>query len=211
MRCFPSLSLLVPFLVSALLLARPSRADETPLPAVTAEPVPPVTDPRPFRISLAGTLGLGPLARSTNDPTTEQAGSDLGVELRLQPYGTHGVVIAYTNAQGILGPIANIIDVAYSFPLITRPTIHGVTGAAFLDIGPAVALLHDSPPESDHTVVGGRVSLTADLHIYNFLLGVVGAYRGGIPIGVANDPWESDFSISARLGVVFDVKDPSVR
>ncbi len=202
-----------------LLVAKATHAQEvyetppSPPPPVVVVLAPPptpaapqtVAPARPLRISIAGTLGIDELMRPTSFTTNAQTGPGLGAEVRVQPEGGYGVLLAYKNTAGIFGPSVNVFDAACSIPLFGGRPLHGVSGAGFIDVGPSVGFVTTAEPTPNHTVIGGRATLTLDLHIWNFLLGVTAGYRGGISVGVSGDSWEGEFSASGRAGVVFDV------
>jgi hypothetical protein len=158
----------------------------------------------PFRIGAAGTGGYGSVHRSSSDPRSEGAMA-IGGELRLHPYSPHGVVLGYTYAEGIFGPRVSIVDTAYSLRVAGSRRLDGVTGALYVDIGPSMGFVSHAPPGPDHTVLGARVSLAADLQLWNFTVGPVLAYRGGVPLGGPQDGWEGALTVLARAGIVIDV------
>jgi hypothetical protein len=157
-----------------------------------------------FRVGGAVTGGYASLSRTTSDPTNQMGGFTLGGELRVYPYSDHGLVLAFTNAEAVFGPNVNIADVAYSLRIVGGRPLKGVTGAVYLDLGPSLGLVTHASPTPNHTVVGGRATATFDLHLANFTVGVVLGYRGGVPVGVRDDPWEGALSAVARCGVAFD-------
>jgi hypothetical protein len=159
---------------------------------------------RPFRIGAAGTIGYASVHRSTSDPTSEGAYA-IGAELRVHPYSQHGVVLAYTYAEGIFGPHVSIVDAAYSIRLIGGKPLHGATGALYVDMGPSIGFVSHAPPGPDHTVLGGRVSLAADVQLWNITIGPVASYRGGLPLGGPPDGWEGALTVFLRAGVVLDL------
>ena len=184
-------------LSTALSMARSSHAD---VPTEPEAPPPPA-----LRIGAALTGGYASLERSTSDPTNTTGGFTLGGELRVNPWSAHGILLAYTDAEGIFGPSVNIVDAAYSLRLLSSAKLEGVTGAVYLDLGPSVGYVRGASPTPNHAVLGGRASVTCDLQLANVVVGVTMGYRGGVPVGVEGDPWEGALSAVARLGVVFDV------
>lgn len=185
---------LVPPLVAFLASSREAQAQETDETSAA---------PAPLRIGVAGTLGYGSVHRSSSSPAEEGA-TAIGGELRVQPYSAHGFTLAYTYAEGIFGPRVSIADATYSLRVLGSRRLTGVTGALYLDLGPSVGFVSHAPPGPDHTVVGGRVSAAADMQIWNFTIGPVLAYRGGVPLSGPPDGWEGAVTLLLRAGFAFD-------
>jgi hypothetical protein len=179
--------------VLVLAIAGSARADETP-----------ETTKLPLRLGLAGTAGYGNVHRSSSEPSSEGAFA-LGGEARIHPYSQHGFVLAYTYAAGTFGPHVSIVDAAYSARLIGPKKLQGATGALYVDVGPSIGFVSDAPPSRDHTVLGGRASLVADIQIWSFAVGPVLSYRGGVPLSGTSDGWEGALTLFLRAGLVFDV------
>jgi hypothetical protein len=178
---------------ATLSLAGEARADDP-------ETSPPA--PKTFRVDASLTAGYASLHRDVSSP--QHVGAVvLGGELRLHPFEPHGAVLAYTRADGIFGPHVDMVDVAYSYRFIGAERLHGVTGAAYVDLGPAIGFVSQMSPS--HTVIGGRVSVAFDAHLGFFTLGTVLGYRGGVPISGPPDGWEGALTWLVRAGFVFDV------
>jgi hypothetical protein len=169
-----------------------------------AEDETPETTAHPLRVGVAGTAGYGKVHRSSSDPSSEGTIA-YGGELRVHPYSPHGFVVAYTYAAGIFGPNVSIVDGAYSLRVLGPKKLRDFAGALYFDVGPSVGFVSHAPPASDHTVLGGRVSIAADAQIWNFTLGPVLSYRGGVPLSGAPDNWEGALTVFLRAGLVFDV------
>jgi hypothetical protein len=181
-------------LLLCLLVPRTAGAQEKPDPGSPSDA---------FRASLALTGGLADMQRSHTE-STEERGLAYGAELRLHPYSPHGFVGGVTHASGIFGPEVTIIDAAYSWRLVGSSRLDGLTGAIYIDLGPSMGLVSRAKPEPDHTVLGGRATLTVDAQLYSFVLGAAVGYRGGVPLTAGTDPWESALTALVRAGIVFD-------
>jgi len=179
----------------SLFTAGRARADQPP-------PKMDVGPPRGLRVGFAGTAGVGYFHRTESSPHAE-TGLQAGAELRVHPFSPHGIVIGYTHASVVFGPTVDIVDAAYSLQLIGSRRLRNGTGAVYLDIGPAVGVV-GHPPSPDHAVLGGRATVTGDVHFSNFLLGMTLGYRGGVPTGDVRDRWEGAFCAFIRVGSVFD-------
>ncbi|GAC1364824.1 MAG: hypothetical protein NVSMB47_16340 [Polyangiales bacterium] len=185
-------ALLVASCVS-FVVAPSAHADETWVPPLGA-----------VRIGGALTGGYATLHRSTSTPSSTGALA-VGGELRVHPYSAHGLVLGFTQAEGIFGPRVSIVDAGYSLLLSGSRHLRGVTPAVYLDVGPALGIVSHAGPESNHAVLGGRVSLAVDLIFGGFVVGTVLGYRGGVPLGGQPDRWEGAFTWLARVGFAFDV------
>ncbi len=174
-------------------------------PAAESPPAdPPAVDAYlPLRIGLAAHGGLAYFHRSTSSPTTK-GGVVIGGELRVHPYSRHGGAVAVTYGGGIFGPDVTLIDAVYSYALIEPVPLRSVSTAVYLDVGPAVGLVSKAGPGPDHTVLGARASVTADLQISVFTLGITTGYHGGVPLGGPVDPWEGALTLMLRGGLVLD-------
>jgi hypothetical protein len=157
----------------------------------------------PLRLGAAGMLGRAIVHRSTSSPSSEAAVA-VGGELRVHPYSPHGFVLGYTYVEGPFGPRVSILDAAYSVRLVGSRTLRGVTGALYADIGPSIGIVTDAPPAPDHNVLGARASVAADMQIWNFTIGPLVAYHGGVPLSGAPDGWEGALTFLVRVGLVFD-------
>jgi hypothetical protein len=193
-----------------LVWVRPAHAEDAP-PTGSLDAHAPVANDQngwlthpAVRVSLALTGGLATMQRSTSDPTNDVGGFTFGGELRVHPYSAHGFVLAFSNSAGVFGPNVNVVDAAYSLRVLGAQRLTGVHPAVYLDLGPSVGFVSGASPTPDHTVLGGRASVALDLQLANFTLGLEGAYRGGVPLGVQNDPWEGEFSAVVRCGVALD-------
>jgi hypothetical protein len=160
------------------------------------------TAPVATRISLAASAGYVVFHRSTGDPAAVGA-IGWAVDLHVHPASVHGFFLGYTNAEAVFGPLVSIIDGGYSWRFFGTRRLEGVTGAGYLDVGPAVGIVSDATP--NHTVLGAHVSATLDAHLGFLAVGVVLSYRGGVPAGGPPDAWEGAASSMLRLGAVFDV------
>jgi hypothetical protein len=128
----------------------------------------------------------------------------VGGELRVHPYSRHGGAFAITGGGGFFGPNVTLIDAVYSYTLTVPRPLHGVTTAVYLDVGPALGIVSSAGPSPDHSVLGGRVSATADLQLSSFTIGITAGYRGGVPLSGAPDAWEGAFTAMLRAGLVLD-------
>ena len=152
-------------------------------------------------VSADGSLGYVLFHRSTSEPTT-QGGLAWALDVHLHPRSVHGFFLGYTHGEGIFGPKVTIFDGGWSWRFLGGRRVGGVSGAGYLDVGPAVGLVSDDNPS--HAVAGAHVGLTFDAHLGFFVLGVALAYRGGIPIAGPSDFWEGAASTMLRVGVVLD-------
>ena len=183
------------------------RPPPTAAPASGPETPPADEEPRgvylPLRIGLAAHAGLAYFHRSSSSPTG-MGGAALGGELRVHPYSRHGGAFAITYGGGVFGPNVTLIDAAYSYALTAPRPIHGLSSAVYLDAGPALGLVSHAGPSPDHSVLGGRVSVTADAQLAIFTIGITAGYHGGVPLSGARDGWEGAFTAMLRAGLVFD-------
>jgi hypothetical protein len=157
----------------------------------------------PLRIGLAAHAGIANFHRSSSSPSNE-TGAALGGELRIHPHSRHGGAFAITYGGGVFGPNVTLVDAVYSYALMEPRPFSGVSTAAYLDVGPALGLVTKAPPGPNHTVLGGRASITADLQLANFTLGISVGYHGGVPLGGPKDGWEGAFTALLRAGVALD-------
>lgn len=98
----------------------------------------------------------------------------------------------------------------------------GPHGALYADFGPSISAIGDclmcasyfaagptSTTTSAHAVIGLRAGLAADVYLWAFTLGLVGAVRAGLPTNDSGVTTEGAASIALRLGFTFDVSATS--
>jgi hypothetical protein len=163
------------------------------------------TTPIATRIDLSASLGLADFHRSTSDPTT-QGGGALGLDVHIHPSSEHGFFVGYTYGAGPFGPAVSIFDGGYSLLFLGERRIGGLSGACYLDLGPAVGFVSHLSP--NHVVVGGHAALDFDAYAGNLVLGLSASYQGGVPTGGVPDYWEGAMLVLLRVGGVFDVGAP---
>jgi hypothetical protein len=155
------------------------------------------------RVEIVSTGGIADFRRSTRQPNAE-GGVLLGGAIRVHPAGPHGIFATFVGGAAVFGPSVIAGDAGYSLRLFGSRFVEGVTGALHVEIGPALGSV-SGLGTTDHATFGGRAGITADVHLWNLLLGIEGVYRGGVPLGGTSDVWESALSTSLRAGVLFDV------
>jgi hypothetical protein len=179
----------------ALPVAPPARAEPAPVGNTIglggAHPA--------IRFSLAATAGGATFIRTAGGPSSE-GGIYLGGELRVHPYGPHGLLLAYAESEGIFGPHVSLFDLDYSLRVVAGRALHGVTGAVYFDLGPSVGYVRQGGP--DHFTVGGRVGAAADVYFGNVALGAVAAGRLGVPL--SRPGMEQALTLGLRLGFAWD-------
>jgi hypothetical protein len=151
------------------------------------------------------TLGLGYAHFHRTSSSPRSADDVVGaLALRLHPRSQHGVVLGVTLANGW------IFNAGYSLALLASRPLSGVSTGAYLDVGPALAIVSNATPSPTHVVLGGRAAATFDLHLGRYALGVTGAYQGGTPLGVSprvasvNDAWEGAVTALVHWTVITD-------
>lgn len=174
-------------LLLAVLFARTASADD---------------DTPPARMNLAGVAGIADFHRTVQSPSSE-GGVFIGATLRLHPTPMHGLFASFTTGEGVFGPSAATADAGYSLRLVGPRSLHGPSGAIYLDAGPAFAFVSGSGT-STHTTLGGRVGITAEARIAAVLIGLEAVYRGGLPVDTTQQ-WEDMLSVGLHLGFVFDL------
>ena len=174
-----------------------ARADDSP----TSTPKAPAAT----RIDLSASIGYVDFERSASDPST-QGGGAIGVDVHVHPGVEHGFFLSYVLGEGVFGPDVSIVSGGYSFLFLGTRELKGITGAGYLNLGPAVGVVSGMSP--NHVVVGGHAALTFDAHVGSLSLGFSLAYDGGVPTGGVPDAWEGAILGMLRLGAVFDVGSP---
>lgn len=168
------------------------------------------------RLSVAAAPGV-PLYMHRSGPSGSSSLGALAIggEARAHFGRWHGGLFAYS---AMMGPvIAQTFDLAYSLRLAGSPSLRGVTGAIYADFGPSLAILSGplfvaegasglpATANEGHVTLGVRASLAADVHIWNFVLGLVGSYHVGLPVVQSNSTSEGAVALALRLGVVGDI------
>jgi hypothetical protein len=155
-------------------------------------------------VSADGSVGYVMFHRSTSEPTTMGALA-WALDVHMHARSVHGFFLGYTHGEGLFGPKVTIFDGGWSWRFLGGRRVGNVSGAGYLDVGPAVGLVSEDNPS--HAVAGAHVGLTFDAHLGYFVLGVAFAYRGGVPIAGPPDVWEGAASTMLRVGFVLDAGD----
>ncbi len=176
----------------ASLAARVAAADDT-------------TEKPAARIDVAASAGAVDYERSAQSPNTNAGGFVSGL-VRMQPDGSpHGIFSTVGTGGAVFGPSVTTVDGGYSARVLGSSKLTGITSALFVEVGPAFGWVRGS--SYSHATFGGHVGVVADLHVWNFLLGIEGTYRGGVPLADVPDQWEGAASVGLHLGVTFDVQN----
>lgn len=181
----------------SLFLAAPSAfADETRYAdADTAVSVPRAND----RVSAVGGVAIGLLGRESGDATGGAIGGDVAYLFN----GVHGIHVGYAYAGAVFGPEVHIADVDYSWQWNTSPELRKVTASFGILIGPSLGFVsYGGNAPQEHATFGGRAGLFADLHLWQFTIGVDGTYRLGFASGFGA---ESFGSLGLHAGVSFEI------
>lgn len=183
----------------------PTAIAQTPSRAELPPAAPPPKEGAPFRLGLAIDGGYAYFHRTESSPRT-QGGVGLGAQVRIHPYSRHGFVGGVFRGAGIFGPGVTVIDAGYSLALFEPEPLDRGSLALFVELGPSFGIVEKATPSSDHTVLGLRGAVSAEVQISNFLVGASIGYRGGVPLtpGVV-DGWEGALTGVLRLGASFDL------
>ncbi len=188
-----------------------------------------VANAEPTRVSIASLGSPVPFTSFVLEHRLGERGASAtsfwpwGIEGTARIHGPHGFAVGALFAMSglsdpwVSGPPVVFFDAAYAPTWISSPRLIGLTGSVGLRIGPSVAIVQRTfypdeervPPGKvdvpTHAVVGSRVSLVLDLHIWNGVAGIELGYRGGVPVGVPFTTWEGGFVFLLRNGVAFTV------
>jgi hypothetical protein len=151
------------------------------------------------RFGAVGNAGLGIMSRAVDS----SGGPTFGGDVSYMFAGTQGVRVGYAYALGIFGPEIHVADIDYSWQYNTSRELKRVTGSFGLVLGPSVGFvsyLGNNP--DNHVSFGGRAGAFADMHIWNFTLGVDGSYRFGFASGYGAEGFGS---LGVHAGLTFDI------